>query len=61
MTPPHSVVDARKYNDTAELSFVSYMLHDTHQRVGTYDDNVPVERFRSQLVRRLREEVHDEA
>ena len=28
---------------------------------GTYDDNVPVERYRSQLVRRLGEEIHDKA
>lgn len=61
MTPLHSVVDARKDDDTAELGLVSYTLNDSHQMIGTYDNNVPVERFRSQLVRRLREEVHDEA
>ena len=61
MAPLHSVVDARKDDDTAELHLVSHTLNDSHQMIGTYDDNVPVERLHCQVMRRLREEVHNEA
>ena len=49
MTPPN-------------YDFVSYVPNGLdHQSTSTYNNDIPVERFRGQFVRRLREEVHDEA
>ena len=49
MTPPN-------------YDFVSYVPNGLdHQSTSTYNNGIPVERLGSQLMRRLREEVHDEA
>lgn len=49
MTPPN-------------YDFVSYVPNGLdHQSTSTYNNDIPVERLGSQLMRRLREEVHDEA
>lgn len=61
MAPLDSIVDACKDNDTAELHLVSYVSNRCYQMADTYDDDIPIERSRSQFMRRLREEVHDEA
>ena len=61
MAPLHRVVDACKDNNATKLDLISCLSNGSHQTSGTYDDNIPVERLRSQLMRRLREEIHDEA
>ena len=61
MATLHCVVDARKDNNATKLDLISCLSNGSCRIFGTYDDNVPVERLGSQLMRRLREEVHDEA